>query len=78
MQSQFGNSNFCMKEVIITSRKNAFLEGRSCFKFNNLGVTLGMNLKFYFSVAKRLKLNVRKFWGLIPAFVEITGEKLVG
>ena len=30
------------------------------------------------SVAKMLKLKVRKFWGLIPPFVEITGEKLVG
>ena len=27
---------------------------------------------------KRLKLKVRKFWGLIPTFVEVTGEKLVG
>ena len=81
---KFGNSNFCMKEVIITSslqgfyQKKLFFRERSCFKFNNLGLTLGINLKFYFRVAKRLKLNVRKFWGLIPAFVEITGEKLVG
>ena len=27
---------------------------------------------------KGLKLKVRKFWGLIPSFVEVTGEKLVG
>ena len=47
-------------------------------KFNNLGLALGTNLKFYASVAKGLKLKVRKFWGLIPAFVEVTGEKLVG
>ena len=37
-----------------------------------------MALKFYTSVAKELKLKVRKFWGLIPTFVEVTGEKLVG
>ena len=37
-----------------------------------------MNLKFYTIVAKELKLKVRKFWTLIPAFVEVTGEKLVG
>ena len=37
-----------------------------------------MALKFYISVAKGLKLKVRKFWWLIPTFVEITGEKLVG
>ena len=34
-----------------------------------------MNLKFYSSVAKGLKLKVRKFLGLVPAFVEVTGEK---
>ena len=37
-----------------------------------------MNLKFYTSVAKGLKLKVRKFWELIPTFVEVTGGKLVG
>ena len=39
---------------------------------------LGMVLKFYTSVAKVLKLKIRKFWRLIPTFVEVTGEKLVG
>ena len=29
-------------------------------------------------MAKRLKLKVRKFWGLVRTFVEVTGEKLVG
>ena len=37
-----------------------------------------MALKFYSSVAKGLKLKVKKFWGLIRTFVEIRGEKLVG
>ena len=37
-----------------------------------------MALKFYTSVAKESKLKVRKFFGLIPTFVEVTGEKLVG
>ena len=37
-----------------------------------------MNLQFYTSVAKGLKLKVRKFWGLVPTFVEVTEEKLVG
>ena len=45
---------------------------------NNLGLTLVTNLKFQSSVAKGLKLKVRKFWRLIPTFVELTGEKLVG
>ena len=42
-----------------------------------MGLTLGMNLKFYISVAKVLKLKVEKFLGLIPIFVGVTGEKLV-
>ena len=37
-----------------------------------------MVLKFYTSLAKVLKLKVRKFWKLIPTFVEVTEEKLVG
>ena len=37
-----------------------------------------MTLKFYISMVKELKLKVRKFSGLIPTFVEVTGEKLVG
>ena len=50
----------------------------SGFKFNNLGLALGTNLRFYTSVAKVLRLKVRKFLGLILRFVEITREKLVG
>ena len=34
-------------------------------------------MKFYTSVAKGLKLKVKRFWGLILTFVEVTGEKLV-
>ena len=45
---------------------------------NKLGQALGMGLKVYTSVAKRLKLKVRKFWWLISTVVEVTGEKLVG
>ena len=58
------------------TRKTAFFEGWSWFKFNNLGLTLGTNLKFYTSLSKGLKLKVSKFWGLILTFVEVTGEKL--
>ena len=60
------------------TRKTAFFEGWSWFKFNNLGLTPGTNLKFYTSLSKGLKLKVRHFWGLIPTFVEVIGEKLVG
>ena len=37
-----------------------------------------MALKFYTSMAKGLKLKVRMFRGLIPTFVEVVGEKLIG
>ena len=60
------------------TRKTAFFEGWSWFKFDNLGLALGTNLKFYTIVAKGLKLKVRKFDGLIPTFAEVTEEKLVG
>ena len=60
------------------TRKIAFFEGWSWFKFDNLGLALGANLKFCSSVAKGLKLKVRKFWGPNPTFVELTKEKLVG
>ena len=36
-----------------------------------------MALTFYASVAKWLKLKVRKIWKLIPTFEEVKGEKLV-
>ena len=35
-----------------------------------------MTLPFYTSVAKGLNSKVRKFCGLSPTFVEVTGEKL--
>ena len=37
-----------------------------------------MALKFYANVSQGLKLKVTNFWGLIPTFVEVKGEKLVG
>ena len=37
-----------------------------------------MASKFYISLAKGLKLKVRKFFGLIRTFAEDTGEKVEG
>ena len=50
----------------------------SNFKFNNLGLVLGMALKFYINVAKGVKLKTRKISSLIRMFVEVAGETLVG
>ena len=66
---KFDNSSISVREVIITSifqgfdEKNHFFEGWSWFMFNNLGLALGTNLKFYTSVKKELKLKVGEFWG---------------
>ena len=60
------------------TRNINFSDRCSLFEFNNLGLTLGTALRFYVSVAKGLKLKVRKFWRITPTFVEVTGEKLVG
>ena len=56
------------------TRRTTFFDGWSWFKFNNLRLALGMALKFYISLAKVLKLKVRKFFGLILTFVEVTME----
>ena len=47
----------------------------SYFKFNIVGLILGTALNLYENVAKGLKLKVRKFFGLILTFVEVTREK---
>ena len=59
------------------TKETTFLRGGLGSSSITWDLTLGTNLKFYTSVAKRFKLKVKKFWGLIPKFVEITGEKLV-
>ena len=84
MWPKFRNSSISVREVIIASllygfhQKNHFFEEWSWFKFNNLGLALGTNLKFYTSVAKGLKLRAWKFLGLIPTFAEVTEKKLAG
>ena len=37
-----------------------------------------MAFKFYTCIEKVLNLKVKKCWGVIPNFVEVTEEKLVG
>ena len=43
--------------------KTLFFEGWSWFKFHNLGMALGIALKFCISVAKGSTLNSKGFWG---------------
>ena len=67
MWPKFGDSSISMREVIITSIllvfkwKNDFFDGWSWLKISNLGLLLDMVWKFYTSVAKVLKLTIRKF-----------------
>ena len=70
MGPKFGNSSISMREVITTSissgfdqKKNNFFEGCCCFKLNNLGLGLGMSLKFYIS-GKRVKIKSQKVLGV--------------
>ena len=76
-----GYSSMSMGEVIISQIIYGFVqkadfEGCSWFKVNNLGLALGMALKFYISVAKIWKLKVKKYcgklegehFGLSPSF----------
>ena len=61
MWPKFGNSSISMREVITTSvltRKTAFSERWSWFKFNYLGLALGAKWNIYTSVAKGLKRKV--------------------
>ena len=58
-------SSIFVREVIISQIVYEFVqkadfEGCSWFNVNNLGLALGMTLKFYSIVSKRLKLKVKK------------------
>ena len=60
----FGNSSISMREVIITSFLSCFdekkqFEGCYRFKFNNLGLALGMALILQ-QCGKRVKIKTRK------------------
>ena len=50
------------------TRKIAFLEGWSWFKFNNLGLALGTNFKFCTSVAKGLKFVMEILFRKLRAY----------
>ena len=86
MLPKFGNFSISMREVIMTSilkgltQKNQFFRGVVLVQVQQVGnfTRYGLNITFYTSVTKGLNVKVREFWGVIPTFVEVTGEKLVG
>ena len=56
MRPKFDNTGNSMREVIVSffldlTKKNTFFEGWSWFKFNNLGLALGIALEFYTGLA---------------------------
>ena len=59
------------------TRKTIDFVRYSWLKFINLGLALGMVLNFYTSVVNRSRLTVKKSWGVISNFVEVTRKKLV-
>ena len=58
-----------MREVIVTSilkrfdKKKQFFEGYFWFKFNNLGLALGMALKTKYQRGRKVKIKSQKFSG---------------
>ena len=78
MWPKFGNSSISMREVVIIMIWPV--------KFNNLGLVLGMALKFYTSVAEGLKLKIpnhrksliTKTKSIWATLVEGKWKKLVG
>ena len=77
MWPKFGNCSICIKEFIITSEKPFFLRGALGSSSIIWGLAHVFALKFYTSVAKPLRLKVRKVLELSPTLVEVTGKKLV-
>ena len=73
-KKRYHNLNF----IRIWPEKPIILRGCSRLKFNNLGLALGMALKFTHVWQKGLKRKVKKFWGLIPTFAEVTGKIVWG
>ena len=59
------------------TRKTIDFVQYSWLKFINLGLALSMVLNFYTSVVNRSRLTVKKSWGVISNFVEVTRKKLV-
>ena len=43
----------------------------------SFGTDTTYEIRILHQCGKELKLKVGKFWGLIPIFVKVTGEKLV-
>ena len=67
LEEKLSQPTFCKN----LTRKIAFL-GVVLVQVQKFGT--GTRYKFYTTVAKVLKVKARKFWGLSPAFVEVTGE----
>ena len=82
--SRFANCSIFFKEIIITLHLWDFLKKKkkttfcSCCNFYNLGLVLDISWKVYTSLAKGLKLKVKKKLGLVSTFVEVPRKKLVG
>ena len=80
MLQKFDNSSISMREVTITSFLKGFDQKNHFFRGGLGSSSIIWDLhyiwpwNFITSVAKGLKLKVRKFWELIPMFVEVIGK----
>ena len=77
MWSKFGNYSISMREVITVSIFIRIWEV-VLVQFQQFETSTRYELEIWNKCGKRVKIKVRKFWGLIPTFAEVTGEKLVG
>ena len=59
------------------TRTDHFFEGSCWFNFSNLELALGVSFNLRKCV-KMVETKIHKVWGLIPTFVEVTKEKLIG
>ena len=71
MWPKFFNSSISTREVITTSisqgltKKTNLFDCCSCFKFNDLGLPIGMDLKVYTNVTKWVKIIVKNVWEVV-------------
>ena len=88
MKSKFGNISISKKNVTIISLLQDFKHKKHFFFRSGRGSNsiiwtgsrfkTGSGIKVLPQCGTELKLKVRKIWGLIPSFLEVAWEKLIG
>ena len=75
-----GNSNICMREVIITSifygfdQKKQFCRGSLLVQAQQVRTYTNYDLETLHHFGKRVKTKIQKVWRLISTFLKVTGK----